>query len=313
MQLEILIPKHQFMNYLPRQQLYKLIATYGRSLCDDPRRCEALLKDTCGQYRPEIAVLVGALREGVAADLVASQNSVPQTVLLARLTKRLHDNLALTEDAAKWAVESWALALEVISAPDDLDRLQMSIPNSNASFEYQPPSVQPQHRQEIPAQYSSSAVPNPSWNVQPQASGVVQSDVFQAEVKAREYAGFWKRFLALIVDGIILQISSLVILLINYVLGTTDAIDFLLNLILSWLYFALMESSRQQATLGKQALGIMVTDLNGNRISFGKATIRNFGKLISVLILCIGLIVAGFTEKKQALHDMIAGCLVVKK
>ena len=301
------------MNYLPRQQLYKLVATYGRSLCDDPRRCEALLKDTCGQYRPEIAVLVGALREGVAADLLASQNSVPQTVLLARLTKRLHDNQALTEDAAKWGVESWALALGVISAPDDSYQLQMSVPNSNASFEHQPPSVQPQYRQEIPAQSSSSAVPNSTWNVQLQASGFVQSNSFQAEVKTREYAGFWKRFIAAFIDGIILQISGLVILLIDYVLGATGVINILLNLILGWLYFALMESSRQQATLGKQALGIIVTDLNGNRISFGKATTRYFGKFISALIFCLGFIMAGFTEKKQALHDMIAGCLVVKK
>ncbi len=309
------------MNYLPRQQLYQLIATYGRSLCDDPRRCEALLKDSYGQYRPEIAVLVGALREGVAADLLASQNSVPQTVLLARLTKRLHDNLALTEDAAKWGVESWALALGMICAPDDSYQLQMSVPNLNASFEHQPPSVQPQYRQEIPAQYSSSAVPNPSWNVQPQASGFVQSDSFQAEVKTREYAGFWKRFLAYILDGVILYIFGSVIgFIIGIAYGSASGtaegsrvVGFFLGLILGWLYFALMESSRQRATLGKQALGIIVTDLNGNRISFGRATARHFSKFISGAILCIGFIMAGFTEKKQALHDMIAGCLVVKK
>lgn len=300
------------MNYLPRQQLCKLIATYGRSLYDDPRRCEALLKDTCGQYRPEIAVLVGALREGVAAEMLASQNSGSQTVLLARLTKSLHDNLALTEDAAKWGVESWALALGVILDPDDSYQLQMSVPNLNASFEHQPPSVQPQYRQEIPAQ-SSSAIPNHSWNVQPQASVFVRSNSFQSEVKAREYAEFWKRFLAVLLDGIILQIGGFVILLIDYVLGSTDAIDLFLSLILGWLYFALMERSRRQATLGKQALGIIVTDLNGNRISFGKATTRYFGKLISILTLGIGFILAGFSEKKQALHDMFAGCLVVKK
>ena len=79
------------------------------------------------------------------------------------------------------------------------------------------------------------------------------------------------------------------------------------------IYFAFMESSARQATLGKQALGIIVTDLNGNRIYFGKATARYFGKFISGLILGIGYIMAGFTEKKQALHDMMARCLVVKK
>lgn len=107
------------MNNIPRQQLYQLIATYGPSLCDDPRRCEALLKDLCAQYRPEVSVLIGALKEKVAAELLASQKNMPQTVLLARLTKRIRENLALTEDAARWAVESWALALGVISNTDE--------------------------------------------------------------------------------------------------------------------------------------------------------------------------------------------------
>jgi uncharacterized RDD family membrane protein YckC len=74
-----------------------------------------------------------------------------------------------------------------------------------------------------------------------------------------------------------------------------------------------MESSSKQATLGKLALGIVVTDLNGNRISFGRATGRYFGKIVSGMIFAIGYIMAGFTEKKQALHDMIASCLVVLK
>ena len=84
-------------------------------------------------------------------------------------------------------------------------------------------------------------------------------------------------------------------------------------MIVGWLYFALMESSVNQATLGKMALGIKVTDLDGNRISFGRATGRYFGKIVSGMILYIGFIMAGFTEKKQALHDIMASCLVVNK
>jgi uncharacterized RDD family membrane protein YckC len=83
--------------------------------------------------------------------------------------------------------------------------------------------------------------------------------------------------------------------------------------ILPWLYWAIMESSSRQATLGKMALGIVVTDLEGHRISFGKATGRYFGKLISLLILLIGFIMIAFTDKKQGLHDMMAGCVVVVK
>jgi uncharacterized RDD family membrane protein YckC len=74
-----------------------------------------------------------------------------------------------------------------------------------------------------------------------------------------------------------------------------------------------MESSARQATLGKMALGIVVTDLDGNRIGFGRATGRYFAKILSALILLIGFIMAAFTQKKQGLHDIIAGTLVVKK
>jgi len=105
------------VNDIPRQKLCEIIAQYGPSLGDDPRRTEALLRDLCGEYKREIFVLVSALREQVAADLLASQDSVPHKVLLARLTKQLQDNLALAEDAARWAVESWALALGVIERP----------------------------------------------------------------------------------------------------------------------------------------------------------------------------------------------------
>lgn len=87
----------------------------------------------------------------------------------------------------------------------------------------------------------------------------------------------------------------------------------LVFVIVGWLYFALMESSAKRATIGKMLLGIVVTDLGGNRISFGRATARFWSKIISGLILYIGFIMAGFTEKKQGLHDIIAGTLVLKK
>jgi hypothetical protein len=103
------------MNDLPRQKLGELLAAYGRSLCDDPRRCEGLLRDVCGEYKGEIHVLVNALKEGIATDLLGAQNRVPFAVLRARLTQRLQDNLGLAKDAAAWAVESWALALGVIT------------------------------------------------------------------------------------------------------------------------------------------------------------------------------------------------------
>jgi uncharacterized RDD family membrane protein YckC len=80
-----------------------------------------------------------------------------------------------------------------------------------------------------------------------------------------------------------------------------------------WLYYALMESSKNQATVGKLALGLKVTDEKGKRISFGRASGRFFAKILSSIILGIGFLMIAFTEKKQGLHDEIAGCLVVKE
>lgn len=128
-----------------------------------------------------------------------------------------------------------------------------------------------------------------------------------------EYAGFWTRFVAALIDGIFLGVINFTIAAIiganTQEFGAFQGI----TIILQWLYFALMESSANQATLGKMALGIKVVDLDGERISFGKATGRYFGKIVSAIILLIGYIMAAFTEKKQALHDMMAGTLVIKK
>jgi uncharacterized RDD family membrane protein YckC len=82
--------------------------------------------------------------------------------------------------------------------------------------------------------------------------------------------------------------------------------------ILNWLYFSLLESSPKQATVGKLALGIVVTDLKGNKISFARASARYWSKFVSTAIIGIGFIMAGFTSKKQALHDIIAETLVIK-
>jgi len=79
-----------------------------------------------------------------------------------------------------------------------------------------------------------------------------------------------------------------------------------------WLYFALMESSSRQATLGKMVIQARVTDEDGERISFRQATLRYFAKAISALILCIGFIMIAFTERSQGLHDKIAHTLVVR-
>jgi uncharacterized RDD family membrane protein YckC/ribosomal protein L40E len=122
-----------------------------------------------------------------------------------------------------------------------------------------------------------------------------------------QYAGFWLRLVAFIIDGLVVMIP---IAIINKIFLHSG---WFFGGVASWLYYALMESSEKQATLGKLAIGIKVTDLYGNRISFAQATGRHFSKIISSIILLIGYFMAGFTEKKQALHDIIANCLVIKK
>ncbi|HEX8175652.1 MAG TPA: right-handed parallel beta-helix repeat-containing protein [Pyrinomonadaceae bacterium] len=103
------------MNNLPREKLREIIARHGRALLEDPRRCEGLLRDYCGQYRREVSVLVMALEERVPIDLLSAPANAPREVLLARLAARLCDHLALAEPAAKWAVASWAFALGLAS------------------------------------------------------------------------------------------------------------------------------------------------------------------------------------------------------
>lgn len=155
-----------------------------------------------------------------------------------------------------------------------------------------------------------------------------------AAARPLAYAGFWLRFVAWIIDTIILWIVSSFItlpivaatglreMILNHppqtpeeliaLMGTIWKIA-ILGLVIKWLYYALLESSAWQATIGKLTLGLKVTDMAGNRVSFGRATGRFFGKIISAFILMIGYIMAGFTAQKQALHDMMAGCLVMRK
>jgi uncharacterized RDD family membrane protein YckC len=128
------------------------------------------------------------------------------------------------------------------------------------------------------------------------------------------YAGFWRRVLAVIIDGLLLSAVTAPFI---FAIGGDDAYSARSGAstfpsVIGWLYYALMESSAKQATLGKMALGIVVTDLDGRRIGFGKATARYFAKILSVLTIGIGFLMVAFTERKQGLHDILAGTLVVQ-
>jgi uncharacterized RDD family membrane protein YckC len=121
------------------------------------------------------------------------------------------------------------------------------------------------------------------------------------------YAGFWTRVVATIIDAVIVAVGS------GLIASVTFGIGFLLSFVVPWLYEAFMLSSEWQATVGKRAMSIAVTGLDGGRISFARATGRHFAKWISICTLGIGFIMVAFTAKKQALHDLIAETLVVNR
>jgi uncharacterized RDD family membrane protein YckC len=174
----------------------------------------------------------------------------------------------------------------------------------------------------------------------PMAGGVAAVPMYAVSVAVprAEYAGFWLRLVALVIDNVLLGLGFfLVVIPLLFLTGFRTFFDefhpdetmndvgiFMLivffflaatgALVLTWLYHALMECSEWQATLGKKALGLVVTDMAGQRVSFGRATGRHFGKIITNMVpVFIGYIMAGFTDKKQALHDMLAGCLVLRR
>ncbi|MCP9493862.1 MAG: hypothetical protein MSG64_05320 [Pyrinomonadaceae bacterium MAG19_C2-C3] len=156
-----------------RETLRRVIEKHGQGLYESPKRLESLLRDLCGAHRREINIIIGALEERVAADLITKhRGAVPRDVLLAQLTQRLRDHLAYTPDAALWGVETWAFALGVLSEQDLEARAQKRrIVESTPPVEHtiqsapQPPPL-PSTRQPKPA----SRQPSPPLPTSPARS-----------------------------------------------------------------------------------------------------------------------------------------------
>lgn len=148
--------------------------------------------------------------------------------------------------------------------------------------------------------------------------------------KPIKYGGFWIRFVAYFIDGVINNIIGIIIgfilgLTAGFGMAATDTVadpanmallrlsSFFLSLIATWLYFALFHSSKYQATPGKMLFGLIVTDSNYQRISFWHATGRFFATILSTITLFIGFMIAGWNSKKRALHDYVAKTYVIYK
>lgn len=131
------------------------------------------------------------------------------------------------------------------------------------------------------------------------------------------YAGFWRRFLAYLIDATFLfGVEALIAL--GVLMVAPDNLQAILNIApvsaaVGWVYFILLESSPARATLGKMALNLYVADLHGDPISFRRAVARNLLKAVSWLLLGLGFVAVAFSHKKQALHDLGAGTLVLRK
>jgi uncharacterized RDD family membrane protein YckC len=182
-----------------------------------------------------------------------------------------------------------------------------------------------------------SPVP-PAPPAPPYAAAPATSFGSSAVAALNDYAGFWKRLAAYILDALVLYIPNTIL---SNMLGASkaaeayvqakiaagddphlvlQALDTYMNALwpaliaqtlLAWLYFGLCESSAWQGTVGKLALGIRVTDMDGKRISFMRATGRYFGKIVSAMMLCFGFLMIAWTRQKQGFHDMLAKTLVL--
>jgi uncharacterized RDD family membrane protein YckC len=138
--------------------------------------------------------------------------------------------------------------------------------------------------------------------------------VLKTEIR---FAGFWRRALAYLIDTSALVGVNSIIYGSAHILAP-DNQDVLRNvagvgLAVGWAYYVLMESSPAQATLGKLALGLYVADLHGDPITFWRAVRRNAYKTLSTLVVFTGWVLAAFTPRKQALHDLLAGTLVLRR
>jgi uncharacterized RDD family membrane protein YckC len=163
-----------------------------------------------------------------------------------------------------------------------------------------------------PTEHPAVAPVVPEYAVPPPAQG----SPVPVQLDLGAPAGFWVRVVAAIIDGLIVVVP---LMILNFILTRIPVIGRVLGFLMpfaalavNWLYSAKLESSAMQATFGKKIMEIVVVDSTGGRLSFGKATMRWVGKLVSGLILGIGYLMVAFSARKRGLHDILANTLVVK-
>lgn len=256
----------------------------------------------------------GAAAVGAETEICAPDGRPGLFVILDKAARGPVPRVFVEEHVARGL---WSNALTVAEVGSDAWR-------PYREFEAPPPppvlpvfAPPPEHDPFAARDVSTRVTSGVAW---PVAGGVTGSIALPAG--AAIHAGFWRRCAAYLIDAIVLAAIGWVIgmlLLLGGLGAGGDSqalaggvlLNYAVMVAVGWLYYSLQESSAAQATLGKRALDLKVTDDYGRRIGFGRASARFFGKIVSSLILGIGYLLAGWTVRKQALHDMLAGTLVV--
>ena len=139
------------------------------------------------------------------------------------------------------------------------------------------------------------------------------SEVSSAAADRAAYSGFWRRFAAWVIDCAVTSVGSVALRVVAPFVGIAGDTRFWLVFVAAYFFYCtLLESSPWQATVGKRALGLKVTNDRGERIGFARAAVRFIAKLLSVLTLCVGYLLIVVTQRRQTLHDLIAGTLVAR-
>ena len=134
---------------------------------------------------------------------------------------------------------------------------------------------------------------------------LIKKNPYKKLSKKQIYAGFWQRFLAGIIDSIILIVIEVILIFIPIV-------GWILSLFVTWLYFAIQHSSTKQATFGMRALDIKITNENHGKIGFWRATGNFYLTIISALVFFIGFLMIVFTSRKQGFHNLISRTLCIR-
>ncbi|MBO1347416.1 MAG: RDD family protein [Hormoscilla sp. GUM202] len=254
----------------------------------------------------------GAVKE-VGSVVVNPQGQPPTVIGTPGYMPREQDN-----GIPEFASDVYAVGVMAIQAIAGLPSSTLSLLKHNNNGQIMWPnhiSVSPQLRNII-----DKMVRRDSQDRYPSAMEALQAieDLIEPHPPAPliKYAGFWRRFAADFIDKMILIIVSLIISLITY--ESTPDVDFLAlwlfnYIIIGFVYGSVMDSSPTQGTLGKMAIGIAVTTVKVKRLTYEKASQRHVSKLISYLTILIGFVLAGVTKKKRTLHDIISGCIVIRR